>query len=421
MFQICRIPGACMLLCGFALALSVPSVAAGAKSFQVLHAFSGGSDGADPLAGLIIDSAGNLYGTTDSGGSGGCGHNDPGCGAVFRVAPDGAETVLYAFAQKKDGAYPVSSLVMDGAGDLYGTTQGGGNESCSQGCGTVFELATNGTATILHKFQGTTDGLDPAAGLVRDTAGDLFGTTEYGGGGYGSVFSLGPDGTKTVLHAFAGGSDGEFPQAVLLLDKAANLYGTTLTGGGSGCTYYDGCGTTFKLAPDGTETVLHAFTGGTDGGYPVAGLVADKAGNLYGTAESGGSDMTDCGGGCGVAFEIAPDGTQTVLHSFGGGSDGVLPYAGVVRDKAGNLFGTTLLGGTSTACVSGCGTVYELLPPAQQGGSWVERVIHSFARHDGADPQAGLTADKAGNLYGTTSAGGGHNAGTVFKIAKPSL
>jgi uncharacterized repeat protein (TIGR03803 family) len=392
-----------------------------ANGDTILHAFTG-PDGSHPRAALVADSAGNLYGTSVEGTNVACGGT--GCGAVFTLAPDSTETVLHTFLgpQSGDGAFPYAGLTAGNAGVLYGTTGDGGHNchSYSHGCGTVFELTPDGTETVLHIFKGKKDGTLPAANLVVDKAGNLYGTTYSGGGdgcggaGCGTIFQISSRGKETILHVFAGGSDGALPFGGLVADKAGDLYGTTTEGGGAGCSDL-GCGTAFKLAADGTETVLHAFTGGNDGANPFSALIADGAGNLYGATTAGGS--TKCDDGCGTIFKIAPDGETTVLYSFAGGADGQQPFGALIADKAGNLFGTTAYG-AGTGCVFGvgCGTVFELAP------NGTETVLHAFkSGTDGAYPYAGLIADKAGNLYGTTNVGGstgcnGHGCGTVFEL-----
>jgi uncharacterized repeat protein (TIGR03803 family) len=322
--------------------------------------------------------------------------------------------VLYTFCSQPnctDGGYPKSALIKDKAGNLYGTTSGGGVYGSY---GTVFKLAPDGTETVLHAFAGA-DGAGPDAGLLMDKAGDLYSTTSegggagcYGGNGCGIVFELAPDGTETVLHAFTG-ADGANPYAGVIRDKAGNLYGTTWEGGA--CDEQYGCGTAFKLSTDGIETVLYEFTDGNDGGYPFGGLIKDKEGNLFGTTESGGSG-TGCPGsvGCGTVFKLARNGAETVLYAFNGGSDGLEPLAGLIMDKAGNLFGTTAYGGGTGCGGAGCGTVFKLAP------NGAESVLHAFVGSDGANPFAGLIMDEKGNLYGTTYSGGAAGDGTVFKL-----
>jgi uncharacterized repeat protein (TIGR03803 family) len=314
----------------------------------VLYSFSGGTDGAQPMAGLIRDSAGNLYGATETGG----GFH----GTVFKLDAGGTETVLHVFRDNRvDGGGPVGGLTSDSAGNLYGTAQEGGasNE------GIAFKLNNTGE-TVLHSFAGVPDGSGPAAGLIRDSAGNLYGTT-YGGGaiGWGTVFKIDATGTETVLYSFAGGADGGSPCAGLIQDSLGNLYGTTNWGGIAAGTA--GFGVVFKLDTTGTETALYTFTGGADGGNPVAGLVQDSGGNLYGTAQAGGTASGFSGNG--VVFKLSSTGTETVLHTFTGGTDGLQPAAGLFRDSAGNLYGTTVAGGVpNSECAFGCGVVFKIAP-----------------------------------------------------------
>ena len=331
------IPSKWILVACLALAVCVPLHAArAAHADMVLYSFAGGNDGQLPHAGLIMDSAGNLYGTTEEGGGLHCGGS---CGTVFKLAPDGTETVLHSFTGIDDGNVLVSGLIEDGAGDFYGTTIFGGTD----GYGTVFKLAPDGTETVLYSFQGGSDGAFLQAGVIRDSVGDLYGTTSEGGtDGYGTVFRLAPDGTKTVLYSFMGGSDGAFPLAGLIR-VGHNLYGTTKAGGAYGS------GTIFELAPHHTETVLYSFMDGSDGAFPQAGVIRDRAGNLYGTTSQGGTH------GAGTVFKLAPDGTETVLHSFKGGGDGQVPYAGLMMGANGYLYGTTVRGGTYRK-----GTVFKI-------------------------------------------------------------
>lgn len=326
-----------------------------------LYTFPGGANGELPQAGLLRDKLGNLYGTTYNGGSGTCD-----CGVVFKIDSAGNETVLHSFQGMPDGDNPESSLVHDGTGNLYGTTVYGGTSSACGGdaeCGTVFKIDSAGSETILHSFTGGSDGAYPSAGLLLDSAGNLYGTTSYGGTfSAGTVFKVDTSGTETVLYNFQGGSDGQAPVAPLVQDGAGNLYGTTERGGAA-CSL--GCGTVFKLTLTGQETVLYRFTGGNDGSFPLAGLVADSAGNLYGTTTSAGdlscSIFFDTG--CGTVFKISSDGTETTLYTFNG-SDGAMPESGLLRDAAGNLYGTTFDGG-SGHCYSrsenlGCGVIFKL-------------------------------------------------------------
>src|SRR5580698_6257802 len=259
--------------------------------------------------------------------------------------------VLHTF-HGKDGANPYAELVRDTAGNIYGTTQVGGSVKgacASVGCGTAFKLDKNGEQVWLHSFAGS-NGKQPLAGLHRDAGGDLYGTATYGGNvtkacggaevGCGIVFRLDSTGKETVLHRFKGTPDGFQPQSLLVEDTSRNLYGTTTLGGGSG-----GLGTIFKV--DETETVLYSFTGGSDGCFPAPGVTLDAAGNLYGVAVQGGAAF--CNSGYGVVFELDATGTLTVLHTFEGG-DGAYPSSVLLFDSAGNLYGTTSGGGTSAEC-----------------------------------------------------------------------
>jgi uncharacterized repeat protein (TIGR03803 family) len=296
-----------------------------------------------------MDDAGNLYGTTTS---------SPGCGfgTVFKLTSSGSETVLHSFCLSTDGLLPYAGLIADASGNLYGTTsQGGSSANCIGGvggCGTVFKVTPSGTETVLHSFtDGGSDGADPLAGLIADASGNLYGTTDSGGvHGAGTVFKVTPSGSETVIYSFVNTS-GALPAAGLIVDASGNLYGTTNSGGAYGY------GTVFKLTTSGSETVLYSFTaGGSDGRYPQSGLVADASGNVYGTTYVGGD--ASCGyknEGCGVVFKLTPSGSETVLHSFTGGSDGANPAAGLIFDASGNLYGTTVGGGGSDL-----GTVFKL-------------------------------------------------------------
>src|SRR6516165_1947158 len=252
---------------------------------KVIYSFAGGSDGADPLAGLVRDGVGNLYGTTYAGG-------DYGSGTVFRLDTTGKEAVLHSFSGGPDGGYPYAGLILDAAGNLYGTADAGG----AHNYGVVFEVPAGGAEGVLYSFTGTGgDGADPLAGLVRDAAGNLYGTTASGGAsGLGAVFKVSAGGAESVLHSFTGGSDGEYPYASVIRDAAGNLYGTTYGGGASGW------GTVFEIDPTGKETVLYSFAGAADGASPEGGLVQDAAGHLYGTTKYGGAF------GAGTVFELSP-------------------------------------------------------------------------------------------------------------------
>lgn len=369
----------------------------------VLHSFAGGTDGSFPAAG-VIDQAGNIYGTTRYGGANGQ-------GTVFKLSQSGGvwtETILYSFAAGNDGASPAASVVMDSAGNLYGTTRLGGPANV----GTVFELSPSGsswTEKVLYAFTNGPDGGSPQAALTL-RGGALYGSTPGGGAfGNGNIFELKQvNGTwqERVLYNFAGGSnDGAYAYCQPVFDKSGNLYGTTASGGPNQA------GTVFKLQPTGktwTETVLHFFTGNSDGSNVDDGVVMDAAGNLYGLTLSGGTYSS------GTAYEmINSNGTWTeqVLYSFTGGLDGGFPSAGVIIDKNGNLFGTAFNGGGS-----GFGTVFEL---TNAGGTWSYTVLYTFTGdNDGALPLSNmLLAGK--HLLGTTVEGGTAQLGVVFEVPYP--
>jgi uncharacterized repeat protein (TIGR03803 family) len=322
---------------------------------KVLHSFTGGKDGAYPVAGVIMDTAGNLYGTTLQGGA-------LGAGTVFKVDATGHETILYTFTGAYDGAFPYAGLMMDATGNLYGTASSGGFPPYT---GLVFKLDPSGHETVLYDFINRGDGDYPLSGVIMDRKGNLYGTTYYGGAsGAGAVFKLDTSGTETVLYSFTGGADGSNPVAGVIMDKAGNLYGTTEFGGSSPNCGPLGCGVLFKLNTAGTETVLHTFGNGAqdEGANPTAGLVLDSKGNLYGTTEYGGGGSN----GAGTVFKVDKTGKETKLEVFTGSTDGGFPYAGLIRDKAGNLYGTGQLGGNLADCnnniSNGCGVVFKITP-----------------------------------------------------------
>jgi uncharacterized repeat protein (TIGR03803 family) len=314
--------------------------------FRTLHIFVG-TDGANPAAGLVTDGSGNLYGTTSQGGVG-----NPSAGTVFKLAPPASqgepwtETVVYTFPGGVDGAHPYAGLTRDDAGNLYGTTNGGG----ASNYGTVFQLSAAGKETVLYSFTGSPDGANSYAGVIRDSTGNLYGTTSGGGAfGYGTVFKLSSTGQETVLHSFNGGTDGAYPTAGLILDSSGNLYGTANEGGAA-----DDEGTIFEITSAGSFSVLHTFTGSVAGANPAAGMIMDSAGNLYGTTAEGGDTDDD-----GTVFQLNPaTGSFTVLHTFASGPVGNYPYTGLAFDSAGNLYGATEDGGTAKK-----GLVYEIAAP----------------------------------------------------------
>jgi uncharacterized repeat protein (TIGR03803 family) len=309
--------------------------------------------------------------------------------------PTGEYSVVYTFkGSPNDGAYPAVGLIQYSSGNLYGITSGGG----SSGNGTIFKVDSSGHETVLYSFAGGSgDGANPVGNLVTDSSGNLYGVTQSGGpANAGTVYKVDPSGNETLLHSFNfTGKDGSIPVAGLVIDSAGNLYGTT-DGGGP-----QNFGTVFKIDPSGKETVLHNFTA-ADGQHPEAGLLLDSAGNLYGTTRDGGLGA----GTSGTVFKVDPSGNESVLYSFTGGNDGGNPEGSVVMDSAGNLYGTTEVGGTN-----GDGTVFKLDPSGK------ESVLHSFTGPDGAGPYGtNLAMDAMGNLYGTTERGGAYSWGAVFQL-----
>jgi uncharacterized repeat protein (TIGR03803 family) len=320
----------------------------------VRHAPSG--QRANPDAGLISDRAGNFYGTTLEGGP-------LYKGTVYKISARGRYTILYTFTGP-EGEFPRAPLIRDSGGSLYGVTEAGGNSLCEGGgCGTVFKVDTAGKASVLYAFTGGTDGHDPIGGLVRDKQGNLYGTTISGGTsncageGCGIAFKIDTSGQETVLHRFTEGLDGGHPAGALLQGSGGNLYGTTDSGG-----KVDAGGTVFKIDKTGNETVLYNFTGGSDGAGPFDGLFQDAAGDFFGTTEFGGGS-TGCQSGCGTVFELDSSGHEMVLYRFTGKEDGAYPLASVVMDAAGFLYGTASEGGDGT-CANGlgCGVAFKLKP-----------------------------------------------------------
>ncbi len=370
---------------------------------------TGCPDGLYPNGKLIRDAKGNLFGTTTSGGA-------HGQGTVFRISASGIEKVIYSFCAQQsctDGANPFDGLIADKSGNLYGTTYSGG----AHGEGTVFKISASGIESALYSFcaeLACTDGANPYAGLIMDTAGNLYGTTLGGGANNnGTVFKLGTTGSEIVLHAFQNTPDFATPYGGLIMDSLGNVYGTTWFGGANGS------GGVFEISPNQTETILYdkwcALPCTQDGDSSASALIADKKGNVYGTSVLGGAFAS------GLVFALnVRRKAESILYSFSGVAegDGAAPFAGLIADTSGNFYGTTTSGGVS-GCTGGlqggCGAVFKLSP---SGTGWTESILHNFANDatDGVNPYGGPILDSQNNLYGTTRLGGLNNGGTVFKI-----
>jgi uncharacterized repeat protein (TIGR03803 family) len=352
---------------------------------DVLYKYPGSGDDTyrgSMNAGVVLDSEGNLYGTTPYGGM---------QGMVYKVSPSGAETTLYSFAPAPGGTNPSTGVTVGPSGELYGATLFGGVSNW----GVVYRLSNAGRESTLYSFTGGADGGSPRAGVVLDSAGNVYGTAYEGGlasgaAGFGAVYKISPTGQETVLHTFTGGADGGNP-GQLTIDSAGDLYG--VAGYGVLADGATGAGVVFKIPRSGDETVLYTFTGGADGSGPN-GVTLDSAGNLYGTTYTGGA------AGYGVIFRLSVSGEETVLYNFPGGPEGSLPGAGPYRDSAGNLYGTTSTGGGAVG-EGGAGVVFELT------GAGTYTVLYRFTGgSDGGSPFSGVVRDAAGNLCGTTLSGG---------------
>jgi len=388
------------------LFITLTAQPAQAQTFNVIHTFTGAKDGGFPSAGLTLDKGGNLYGTASGGGTG--------YGTVYQLKHKGSNLVfnpLYSFAGGTDGNGPAARVMFGPNGTLYGTTVGGGN-----GYGTIFNLRPSPracttalcpwTETVLYRFTEGAGGW-PVGDLVFDQAGNIYGTTYLPGG---VVYELTPSGggwTESVLYSFSG-SDGQSPESGLIFDSAGNLYGTTYAGGLSGV------GTVFEMSPLGggwTEKVLYSFQGGSDGAAPFAGLIFDPSGNLYGATSNGGQ------GGGGTVFKLTPSGgswTYSLIYSFAGNKYNYCgPLGTLVMDGVGNLYGTTYCDGAY-----GLGNVFKLTP---SGNSWTYTSLHDFTfGSDGGAPICNVVFDANGNLYGTTRYGGDNQdcgpCGVVWEI-----
>ncbi len=370
---------------------------ASAQTLTPLFSFNS-KDGSLPSGGVIRGADGNFYGTAGEGGfiGGKYGH-----GVIFKLTPSGKETILYTFTGKSDGAWPKSGLIQDKDGNLFGTASFGGDFGCSPtglGCGVIFKFnVTTGKLTVLYHFGKLPDAQNPSPMiLARDEQGNFYGATDYGGSANsGAIFKLEPSGKETVLYSFLGGSgvpDGSGPNGVIL-DSAGNLYGTTQNGAPGNY----GFGTVFKVDSSGKETILHVFAGEPDGVNPMAGLVRDSSGNLYGTTLIGGTY------GSGTVFKVDPNGNETVLWSFSRPNGGY-SQAPLILDAAGNLYGTCGLGGAYSS-----GDVFKLDPSGNL------TVLSSFNGTDGYGPLGKLLLYK-GSFYGVTQKGGAHDWGAVFKL-----
>jgi len=369
-----------LVLAAFAGATAANS----APHFQSLYTFTGGADGGWPAGNLIADKSGNLYGTTSVGGPNGA-------GTVFKLAPDGTETVIYHFTGATDGDLPMSSLLTDKQGNFYGVTEIGG----ANGLGNVFKVTPEGVETTLYSFGASaSDGANPICQLIWGPHHELLGTTVNGGANhYGVVFKVTLGGNETILHSFTG-DDGRYPHGGVVMDKAGNVYGDTFNAGAGSS------GTVFKIDANGVFSVLYTLSNAT-GYFPYAALKLDREGNLYGTATAGGAHDD------GTVFELTTGGALKVLYSFTGGADGSDPTASLFLDKQGNLLSTTNAGGSGDN-----GTVFSLAPNGKL------TTLYSFTGATGSHSQAGLIRDKeegSGWFYGSTYSGGSGN-GVIFRV-----
>jgi uncharacterized repeat protein (TIGR03803 family) len=409
------------------------TVSAQAGQFKVLHEFVGNFDGLAPNGDLVMDSSGNLYGTTFGGGIAGSDCTN-GCGTVFELSPNGSGgwtmKTIHRFTGKTDGGEPVGAIVMDASGNLYGTNQNGGVFSLScpfPGCGTVFELSPNGsggwTESTILTFNSA-NGSGPW-GLIQDASGNLYGVASAGGSAQkGLVYELSPASgggwSQAILHDFGGDGVGS-PVSRLLLDANGNLLGTLIAGGviTGNCKPIGGCGGVFELSPalGGWTSTEFLFTTRGAGFGPRGNIVEDASGNFYGTTFNGG------GPDDGIIFKLVPtpgEWTESLIHIFNG-TKGASPE-GLTSDGNGGFYGVAL-GGGNTTCNDGCGMIYDLTPGSS--GGWVENILHRFSGlYDGGNPNDNLMVDGSGNIFGATADGGSTNCpagcGTVFEISAPS-
>ena len=404
---------------GFGAVIQITPTSAGLTE-HVIYSFIGTTDGYMPMGGLVFDKAGNLYGTTGYGAS-----LTTERGTVFELSPasNGSWTfkTIHSFGKFNDGRNPTGSLAIDSSGNLYGTAQSGG----THGTGAVFEVsptATGWSESVLYSFAYESgDGLNPKSGVILDGKGNLYGTTYNGPrNSDGTVFELSPSGSgwvETILYK-SNGIDGARPSN-LVMDAQGNLYAAALQGGANG---NDGCIFELVAANGFAPTVLYSFAGGTDGSLLAGGIAMDAAGNLYGTTYFGGSGVCGVNGqGCGTAYELSPSSsgwTKTILHNFAGGTDGSNPATQVFVDSAGDVYGTTSsLPPVDFPGVPTGGTAFRLTPAS--GGTWTESVF-DFAGTDGFSARGGLISDSSGNLYGTTTYGGAYGLGSVYEVVQNS-
>jgi uncharacterized repeat protein (TIGR03803 family) len=382
-----RACGTLLLRAGVVIALSAQTTAihAPAQTLKTLVNFNGSNGGGPDTMALVQGTDGDLYGTTNTGGT-------QGYGTIFRMTPTGALRTLYNFCSQSnctDGASPYQGLILATDGNFYGATTWGG----TNGWGTVFKITSGGKLTILHSMEAA-DGFYPLAPLVQASDGNFYGTVSTGGTNpNGGVFKITPQGVLTTLHSF-GGTDGSDPSDALIQGSDGNLYGTTFAGGTSSACE-SGCGTVFKITLEEKLTTLHSFDL-TNGAYPYAKLVQASDGNFYGTTNGGGTSDW------GTVFRITPGGTLTTLHVFDG-SDGGRAYAGLVQAAGGKLYGTTRYGGSDDV-----GIIFEITPAG------VFKALQSFSGANGEDPSGGLFQATSGIFYGSAWGGGADGDGTIF-------
>jgi uncharacterized repeat protein (TIGR03803 family) len=384
------------------------SIAAVASTTRVIYSLGGDQDGEYTDTDLVLDSAGNIYGTSVQGG-------DFGSGTVFEVTPSGQHTVLYSFRGGQDGGEPYKGVTLDAQGNLYGTAVTGGRGNCEGGCGVVYKLTRTSTGwrqSVVYYFSGGNDGSGPGSGVTIDASGNIYGMTPTGGtNGLGVVFEVAanPSGIVRykVIHTFTGGDDGATGSAGRLLIQNGRLYGVATAGGAYGA------GAAFELTPtpmgEWSLKSLYSFRGQPDAGFPYGGLISDARGNLYGTTYyDGANDL-------GAVYELIPTPSgqwlEKVLYSFRGGADGSASIGNLVVDRFGNLYGTTSEGGAGCSC----GVIFKLAPVGAAG--WVESIAYRFqGAPDGAFAYNGMTADQTGSFYGATVHGGVTNDGLIYKF-----